>query len=159
MKAVIDRPEIGQWYMRADKGELFQIVAYDGQAGKIEIQTFDGDLDEIDGASWNSLAPERAAPPENWTGPVDDVDTNDLGYSETDMRPSDWTQPLQSMRVEGDTGEDSGPETEPERDDDSAEDPEVAARARQRGALRQGRAPRVGPRSHRRGAGRDMRRR
>jgi hypothetical protein len=35
----------------------------------------------------------------------------------------------------------------------------VAARAHQRGSLRHGRAPRIGPRSHRRGAGRDTRRR
>jgi hypothetical protein len=139
MKTAIDRPEIGQWYTRTDKGELFQVVAYDGQAGKIEIQSFDGDLDEIDGELWNSLAPERAAPPENWTGPVDDVETDDLGYSETDMRPSDWTQPLQPTKVEPESGEDTEPLPEAGREDEdeggpvepySAEIPEADERGR-----------------------------
>lgn len=137
MIAAIDRPEIGQWYARADKGELFQVVAYDGRSGMIEIQSFDGDLDEIDGGLWNSLAPERAAPPENWTGPVDDVETDDLGYSETDMRPSDWTQPLQPVTVERESWEDPEPAPEAGNDDEgapveqySAEIPEADERAR-----------------------------
>jgi hypothetical protein len=137
MKAAIDPPEIGQWYTRTDKGELFKVVSFDGRSGTIEIQSFDGDLDEIAGESWNSLVPERAAPPEDWTGPVDDVETDDLGYSETDMRSSDWTEPLQPTRVGRESWEDTEPVPEPGREDEgdpvepySAEIPEADERAR-----------------------------
>jgi hypothetical protein len=54
-------------------------------------------------------------PPEDWTGPVDDVETDDLGYSETAMRHSDWREPLQSNPPAEEDWEDKLPEDE--RDD------------------------------------------
>lgn len=41
--------------MRWDKGELFPVVDYDPESGKIETQTFDGDLDEVDLETWMGL--------------------------------------------------------------------------------------------------------
>ena len=41
-------PIVGNWYSHRDKGALFQVVALDEQAGTVEIQEFDGGLDEID---------------------------------------------------------------------------------------------------------------
>ena len=116
MSITFAQAEIGQWYTRADKGELFQVVGRDESARTIEIQSFDGDVDEVDGETWGSLAPERAEPPEDWTAPMDDVETDDLGYSETDMAPQDWSEPLQPVRKEG--GE-AWEETEPEEDRDA----------------------------------------
>ncbi|HYK99896.1 MAG TPA: DUF6763 family protein [Steroidobacteraceae bacterium] len=89
---------VGQWYLRRDKGEIFQVTGYDEKAGTIEIQTFDGDLDEIDAESWRTLPLGLAEPPEDWTGPVDDVERDDLGYSETDMSGADWAEPLAPHR-------------------------------------------------------------
>ena len=65
-------PVVGNWYSHRDKGELFQIVALDESAGTIEIQEFDGGLDELDLEEWRTLAVETAAQPEDWSGPVDD---------------------------------------------------------------------------------------
>jgi hypothetical protein len=114
MQANVGKPEIGQWYAHTDKGELFQVVGYDDHARTIEIQTFNGDLDEIDEESWNTLPVERTVQPEDWTGPVDDVETDDLGYSESEMKPLDWTQPLEPLKVEGETWEET--EAREERD-------------------------------------------
>ena len=130
------RAEIGQWYSRADKGEVFQVVGRDEASDAIEIQAFDGDLDEIDEDTWNTLQLERIAPPEDWTGPVDVVEADDLGYSETAMHASDWSVPLQSLKVERESWE----ETDPREDRDalgegapvelfSADLPEVNERA------------------------------
>ena len=91
-------PRVGQWYSRADKGEMFQVTGRDYRAGTVEMQSFDGDVDEIDVESWATLPLSFAEPPADWTGPVDDVETDDLGYSETGMRVSDWEQPLQTLR-------------------------------------------------------------
>jgi len=85
---------IGQWYLRWDKGEIFQVTGYDEPSGTIEIQSFDGELDEIDKESWATLPLGLAEPPEDWTGPVDDVEVDDLGYSETQMTGRDWAAPL-----------------------------------------------------------------
>jgi hypothetical protein len=74
------------------------VTGRDYRAGTVEIQNFDGDVDEVDLEAWTSLPLSFAEPPADWTGPVDDVETDDLGYSETGMRLSDWEQPLQTVR-------------------------------------------------------------
>ncbi len=100
MNNQVGQARTGQWYLRHDKGEIFQVTAYDEKARTIEIQSFDGDLDEIDEEMWAAMPLEFAAQPEDWTGPVDDVEVDDLGYSETDMTARDWSEPLQPLRAE-----------------------------------------------------------
>jgi hypothetical protein len=99
MNTGVGEARIGQWYLRWDKGETFQVTGYDEPSHTIEIQTFDGELDEIDEESWATLPLGLAEPPEDWTGPVDDVEVDDLGYSETDMRAKDWAAPLEPFRA------------------------------------------------------------
>jgi len=101
MSSDIGPARIGQWYLRRDKGEMFLVTGTDERAGTVEVQTFDGDIDEIDVDTWRTLPLEAAAAPEDWTGPVDEVAADDLGYSETDMRSSDWAQPLQPFAAPG----------------------------------------------------------
>ena len=94
------RAQVGQWYARRDKGETFQVIGVDEASRTVEIQAFDGDLDEIDEDTWAALPLALAAQPEDWTGPVDDVERDDLGYSETEMTGADWSEPLQQLRAE-----------------------------------------------------------
>ncbi len=98
MSNAVGRAQIGQWYLRWDKGELFHVIANDERTHTIAIQNFDGDIDEIDEAAWHGLPIGFAEPPEDWTGPVDDVEVDDLGYSETEMQTEDWEEPLESIR-------------------------------------------------------------
>ncbi len=112
MNANLMRPEIGQWYAHADKGELFQVVGRDDASRSIEIQYFDGDVDEIDAETWATLQIERTEPPEDMTAPMDDIETDDLGYSETDMTEAEWQAPLQPLRVEKESWEDAAPDDE-----------------------------------------------
>ena len=71
-------PEIGQWYARTDRSELFQVVGRDEQSRTIEIQYFDGDLDEIEAEEWSGLPLERTEPPEEPAAAMDDVEAEDL---------------------------------------------------------------------------------
>lgn len=103
---------IGNWYRHLDKGQLFSVVAFDEEAGVIELQHFDGDIEEIELPAWYEMTLELAEPPEDWTGPVDDVERDDLSYTETGMAPSDWRKPLE---------ENPGPSREP-WEDASSED-------------------------------------
>jgi hypothetical protein len=75
-------PIIGHWYNHLDKGDLFQVVAIDRKSGTIEIQEFDGGLDEFEFDEWREMFVEEAAAPEDWTGPVDEVERDDLGYTD-----------------------------------------------------------------------------
>ena len=99
MNTGVGLARIGQWYLRWDKGEIFQVTGFDDKSRTIEIQTFDGDLDEIDAEAWTTLPLGLAEPPEDWTGPVDDVEVDDLGYSQTEMTARDWAAPLQELGV------------------------------------------------------------
>lgn len=121
MNTGVGRARIGQWYRRWDKGEIFQVTGVDQQSKAVEVQTFDGDLDEIDQEAWTSLPLGLAEPPEDWTGPVDDVEIDDLGYSDTEMRPQDWATSLRQFggaEPSLEAWEDTSDAEEPDQDDE-----------------------------------------
>jgi hypothetical protein len=119
MNTGVVRAWIGQWYLRWDKGEIFQVTGFDPQSMAVEVQTFDGDLDEIDQETWSTLPLGLAEPPEDWTGPVDDVEIDDLGYSDTEMRPQDWGTSLRQFggaEPSREAWEDTSDAEEPDQD-------------------------------------------
>ena len=67
-------PTIGAWYRRSG-GDSFEVVAFDEDDGTIELQYFDGTVEEMDTEDWESQWAERtletAEPPEDWSGSVD----------------------------------------------------------------------------------------
>jgi len=86
-------PEIGRWYRHLDKGEMFQVVGFDEKSGTVEIQAFDGDLDEIDADAWDERLLVPAEPPEDWTGPMGEIERDDLGYTNDEPPQASPTQP------------------------------------------------------------------
>ncbi len=64
-------PERGQWYKRPDLNDLFEVVAIDDDEGTIEIQYFNGEIEELDQASWKQLEIIGAAAPEDWSGALE----------------------------------------------------------------------------------------
>lgn len=71
-------PVVGQWYRPVHKGRAFQVVAVEPDKGTIEIQKFDGDIDEWDMDTWRATPLDLISEPEDWTGPVDDIERSDL---------------------------------------------------------------------------------
>ena len=63
-------PVIGDWY-RQPGGETFEVVAIDPDDRTIEIQYFDGTVEELELEDWldDQIAVTEA--PEDWTGSVD----------------------------------------------------------------------------------------
>jgi len=96
----VQQPGIGEWY-RLRGGELLEVVAYDAADGTIEVQYFDGTVEEFDIDDWRAQratgAIEEGEAPEEWSGSVD-VEPED-GYSE--MNPSDDDRRLRADRLEG----------------------------------------------------------
>lgn len=91
-------PIVENWYQHLDKGQPFEVVAMDEDKGIAEIQYFDGSVEEIELEAWYELDIEPIEAPEDWTGPIDDLERDDLGYSETDMEPEDWARPLREVK-------------------------------------------------------------
>ena len=94
-------PIVGNWYERLDKGQAFEVVALDEDAGTIEVQYFDGDIEELNLESWYELDVEPSEPPEDWTGAMDDIEVDDLGYTNTEMAREDWSEPLRGTKPRG----------------------------------------------------------
>ena len=78
------QPGIGDWY-RMNGGALFEVVALDDDDGTIEIQYFDGTVEEMDIEDWETQwedgALESAEPPEDYSGSVDVEGSDDDGRS------------------------------------------------------------------------------
>ncbi|HEX7060849.1 MAG TPA: TraR/DksA family transcriptional regulator [Woeseiaceae bacterium] len=75
-------PVVGNWYQHLDDGTLFQVTAMDEDESLVEFQNFDGDIGEVSLDEWRNWDIEVSDPPEDWTGPVDDIEIDDLDYSE-----------------------------------------------------------------------------
>jgi len=97
MNSGVGDARIGQWYVRRDNGETFQVTGLDDESGTIEVQGFDGDLNEIERQTWNLLPLALAEPPQDWTGPVDDADVDEVGSSGSPTTEEGWRVPLQSQ--------------------------------------------------------------
>ena len=89
-------PGIGDWY-RASGGQLFEVVAVDDDDGTIEIQYFDGTVEEMDvedwEAQWDEGGLEAAEAPEDWSGSVD------VEASDEDARNSDSLAEDRELRM------------------------------------------------------------
>ena len=117
-------PIIGNWYRHLDKGQMFQVIAFDDSDATAELQHFDGDIEEVSLDAWHAMDLEVTEAPEDWTGPMDDVEPDDLGYSsETAMSNEDWRAPMQEVR--GDSHEDWEDTGEPETSENNGEKPSV----------------------------------
>lgn len=64
-------PVVDQWYLRDDTGQRFLVTGYDERSGSIEIQTSEGDLDELDREMWRSTTMRPVDPPQDWTESFD----------------------------------------------------------------------------------------
>lgn len=82
MSATHPIPTIGDWY-RFGNGDLFEVVAIDAEEGTIELQYFDGTVEEMDfedwASNWQDREIEAAAAPEDWSGSVDMDAEDDSG--------------------------------------------------------------------------------
>lgn len=79
-------PVIGKWFRRPN-GNKFEVVAVDEEDHTIELQHFDGTIEEVDLESWAELLTVEVAAPEDWSGSVD-MDPDDyVGLKEGDIPP------------------------------------------------------------------------
>jgi hypothetical protein len=90
-----DPPVVGEWY--ADpQGALFEVVAIDQDDGTVEVQYFDGTVEELEADSWEEMRPKPTDPPEDWSGSMD-VEREDYGVERDDGDRGMWANPLDNF--------------------------------------------------------------
>lgn len=94
------QPGIGEWYRL--RGELFEVVAVDDADGTVEVQTFDGTLQEFELEDWHlqcsSGAIQPAEAPEDTSGSLDG-DEDDATAEGFDLRSEE--RRLRTDGIEG----------------------------------------------------------
>ena len=83
-------PVVESWYHHAEKAQKFLVTAIDDHSDSVEVQYFDGTLDEFDLSTWYAMDVEPVEAPEDWTGPVD---MDDLSSINAEMTDEDWKAP------------------------------------------------------------------
>ena len=105
------------WYAHLDKGQSFRVVAVDEDSRSVDIQYFDGQVEEIDMDAWYEMDVEPAEAPENWSGAVDVGEVDDFGTEITDTQTDDWNSPMQEVKAQtGEEPEDEWGEGSPDEE-------------------------------------------
>ncbi len=92
------KPKVGEWYIDLETQKEFEVVAID--SGTIEIQYYDGDLTEVDLENWKEMLLQSAPAPEDWSGPYDEIDDEDIDDGEVEaIHPEHWENPTESNDV------------------------------------------------------------
>ena len=91
-------PQVGSWYRLPD-GKLFEVVAIDEHDRTVDVQHYDGTLEEWDLEAWSDLEVEYGEAPEDWTGSFD-IDKADYG-DELEEPHEQWANPLDYLDTSG----------------------------------------------------------
>jgi hypothetical protein len=86
------QPRISDWY-QSISGDRFEVVALDNDEATLEIQYFDGAVEEIDFDSWNEMEIKTIEPPEDWSGSLD-IERDDYGVDLELTAPNDHINPI-----------------------------------------------------------------
>lgn len=114
-------PVVGNWYEHVDKGQKFEVVSIDEDSGMVEIQYYDGDIEDIDYEAWYELDLEPSEPPDEWTGPIADADDEEVGFTEPETE-EDWEEKPRRGRSRKRSGKDQDDDEEEDDDADYGSD-------------------------------------
>lgn len=87
---MVTTPKVGDWYQALD-GSTLEVVAYDAEDDCIEVQFYDGTVEEYDQESWTELVLQSAEPPEDWGAGSYDLSLPDEGIEQE--KPAGNTPP------------------------------------------------------------------
>ncbi len=87
------RPIVGNWYKNTVTGQTFEVVATDDDTQLIEIQHFEGEVEELEDETWQELELIDLPPQEDWSGPFDDLEPEEIEIDGS-ANGMDWRNPL-----------------------------------------------------------------
>lgn len=85
---------VGDWYVLA--GEPFEIVGLDPAEELIQVQHYDGIIEEFDFDTWLALQAKPCAPPADYAGALG-MDRDDYDGLQSDAEALHATDPLGSI--------------------------------------------------------------
>jgi hypothetical protein len=91
-------PTTGNWY-KNNVGDAFEIVAQDEDDETLELQYYDGTVEELDRETWELMEPEPIEPPEDWTGSMD-LSKEDYSAPDIAAEPGDWLSQLDRIDLD-----------------------------------------------------------
>lgn len=86
-------PIVGNWYQRLDKGQEFEVVAFDEEDGIVEIQHSNGETEQLDIDSWYTLELEDLENPDDPGDCAHESELDDLEYDKSEPDEEDWDEP------------------------------------------------------------------
>lgn len=92
-------PVIGSWYEHEDKGQKFSVVEVDEDSGLVEVQFFDGSVDQIDFDDWYELQILPIEAPKDWSGPMDSMEPDELDAASSGYEVQGWETPYDDTRL------------------------------------------------------------
>ena len=91
-------PIVENWYENQEENHRFKVIALDDAIGTVEIQHYDGSLEEIDIETWYLLDIEQIDNPDSWAGALDDLEQNDSDYMDSELATDTWDTIPQAAR-------------------------------------------------------------
>jgi hypothetical protein len=88
-------PSIGDWYQKPG-GVLFEVIAVNDQDATIDIQHFDGTVEELDFGAWEDAEYQHADPPEDYSGSLD-IEREDYNMDLDRGAGQEWSDPLEYL--------------------------------------------------------------
>ena len=73
-------PIEGNWYCNLEKDQDFMVVDMKEKEGTVDIQFFDGDIEEFEMEEWEEMDLEEIEPHDDWTGALGDMESDDRGF-------------------------------------------------------------------------------
>ncbi len=95
MGRLIQSVQVGDWFRRSNDPP-FEVVALDPDNETVEVQHFDGTIEELDFDSWLEMEFEPTNAPEDYSGAMD-MDREDFSFDSEAMRLDDWSNPLDQL--------------------------------------------------------------
>ena len=92
---------VGGWY-RLKPEPPFEVVAVDTQYETVEVQYFDGTLQEFDFDTWMEMTPEPVSAPKDWSGGMDLGKEDFASYSSDGYEAESWNNPIDAIDLYGD---------------------------------------------------------
>ena len=87
---------VGSWYHETSQHLVFEVVAIDEDAGTIELQHLDGEIDEFEAETWEELELSEIEPPEDWRNGYE-LSEEDSTDSDAVLHPSVSGSPLNAI--------------------------------------------------------------
>ena len=95
MGRLIQSVQVGDWFRRGGDPP-FEAVAVDPDNETVEIQHFDGSVEELDFDSWLELDLEPCNAPEDYSA-AGDLDEEDYSFDPEALSLDEWSNPLDQV--------------------------------------------------------------